>query len=228
MATPRQIESARINGARSRGPKTPEGKRRSALNALKHGLTSRTIPLDPESAAVLDQMIVDYTADIRPTTPEETLLARRLAISAFRVRQAWAAETAVWNRALAEYESFPARDRLALAAIAISSQLMQIMRHECCFDRQYHVAFTRLLTLRKATREKLILQNEPDFPPPQPVFLQNEPDATNHEPPTASPPPPTAYHPQPAQCAPLSHPPSPISLIPLPPPVVPCLPGHLL
>jgi hypothetical protein len=90
MATPRQIESARINGARSRGPKTLEGKRRSALNALKHGLTSRTIPLDPESAAVLEQKIADYTADIRPTMPEETHLARRLAVSAFCIRHAWA------------------------------------------------------------------------------------------------------------------------------------------
>jgi hypothetical protein len=50
-------EASRRNGAKSRGPKTPEGAARSSLNALKHGLRAqRCVVLPGERASAFDAL----------------------------------------------------------------------------------------------------------------------------------------------------------------------------
>ena len=49
MATAAQIEANRRNAQKSTGPKTDEGKDRVRRNAVKHGMTARTImPVLPQ------------------------------------------------------------------------------------------------------------------------------------------------------------------------------------
>src|SRR5258708_33815584 len=71
MSSLRKIDSARANGAKSRGPITEEGRKKSSMNAFKHGLNARTPVLfnetDDEHAALLDS----YVQDFQPVGPTE-------------------------------------------------------------------------------------------------------------------------------------------------------------
>jgi hypothetical protein len=81
--------ASRINGAKSRGPKTAEGKARSAQNAIKHGMRAlKYVVLPDESAAefhAFEEAIVD---DLVPVGALQAVLARRVAVAAWRLARA--------------------------------------------------------------------------------------------------------------------------------------------
>ncbi len=82
MSTLRQIESARANGARSKGPITPEGKLASSRNALTHGLLAATVALDGESKEGFERVLASYVGQIQPRNPAEASLVETMATAA--------------------------------------------------------------------------------------------------------------------------------------------------
>ena len=81
--------ASRKNGAKSRGPKTPEGKARAAQNALKHGMRAQKYVLLPqEDAAEFAALETAIVAELAPEGVLQTLLARRVAVAAWRLERA--------------------------------------------------------------------------------------------------------------------------------------------
>jgi hypothetical protein len=94
-----RAEASRRNGARSCGPRTPEGKARSSQNALKHGLRAQKFVVvgDEKAAefAALEEALVD---ELAPAGALQGLLAARIARAAWRLERAERIEAELFER----------------------------------------------------------------------------------------------------------------------------------
>src|SRR6266446_3726265 len=96
MPTKLKSETARINGAKSRGPTSPDGLEKSSRNSLRHGLTARnTILLACESQDEFDRMLADYMTTYQPVTAEDTDLVKEMVAARWRIQRFWTIETAL-------------------------------------------------------------------------------------------------------------------------------------
>ncbi len=86
MPTAKQKAANRRNAQKSTGPRTPEGKAKTKLNALKHGLTAETIVLPFESAADYDELRQSVLDDLKPKGITQQILVERF------VQRHWVAQ----------------------------------------------------------------------------------------------------------------------------------------
>jgi hypothetical protein len=95
-----QIEAARRNGARSRGPVTPEGKAKASRNALKHGLAAlHHLVLEDEAPSELEELTARLLAEVGPASEIEARLVRRMAIAFWKGERAERIEVALFDAA---------------------------------------------------------------------------------------------------------------------------------
>jgi hypothetical protein len=97
MASLRRILASRANGAKSHGPVTPEGKRSSALNGVRHGLTAQTIVLSNESREEFEMLLADYHEKFQPRDRVEADLVTEMAVAKWRQQRVWSMESAAMD-----------------------------------------------------------------------------------------------------------------------------------
>jgi hypothetical protein len=126
----RKMAANRANALLSCGPKTPEGKARSSLNAVKHGLTSRYFPSviqagTPEREE-FEGMRTDLFEHYQPVGAVEGLLVEKITVEYMRYRRLLEREQLL----CAPNRGFFAEtvDRLTRYQTAINRQLFEAMR----------------------------------------------------------------------------------------------------
>jgi hypothetical protein len=164
---------SKINGAKSLGPTSPEGKARSSQNSLKHGLHSKQILLPSESREEFDALRASYLDQFQPASPVELELVESLAITRWRLRRLASIEANLLENELLEdasdmdeqvNEAGPeAHLAWSFARLSNRPALTLLMRHEATLSR----------TFDRTLKQLQLLQSQRVPPPPQ--KLQNEP-----------------------------------------------------
>jgi hypothetical protein len=85
MTSAKQAESNHRNASKSTGPKTAEGKAASSLNALRHGLRSRTFMQPGDDQEEYNQLCADLQDALKPQDRPEQLLLEKMAIAEWQL-----------------------------------------------------------------------------------------------------------------------------------------------
>jgi hypothetical protein len=91
-----QLIANRENAKRSTGPRTPEGKKRSSLNALRHGLTGQVVVMPGEDLKAYLEFTERYVKDLHPVTEPEKQLAHDIANSQWRLNRSLSIENGIY------------------------------------------------------------------------------------------------------------------------------------
>ncbi len=169
-------ETSRLNALKSTGPKTPEGKRRSAFNSTTHGAYARNLILPGERLPEFEELIKVHLETWKPTNLIEDILVTEMATTLWRLRRQAPAEASLIDIQIQrmtcnelEFTSLNAHGAYGLAVAGLlghSDAINQIARQG-----------RRLLSLYQQLRQE-ILTNRQLFPPsaPEPPDLQPQSD----------------------------------------------------
>jgi hypothetical protein len=131
MSSQAQKEANYANAQLSTGPKTETGKAKSSHNALKTGLTGRTVLLPTDDVGVYTQHVERFLLDHQPATDAEKALVQSVADTEWRLLRIPSLESgiyAVGRRQLAE--QFSDEPDAAVRVAMIEAQVFLTFRKD--------------------------------------------------------------------------------------------------
>ncbi len=165
--TEAQIAASRLNGAKSRGPITDEGKAISSQNSLRHGLLAKMVLIEGESETAFRQLSESLHNAFAPVDGSdfdeyENNLLDTMALSAWRRMRAVGMETAAVTLQIKSNRDFAAQTTAspdtgtatyqAFAALLSNSPAFElVLRYEARHARAYERAAKALRDYRKGT-----------------------------------------------------------------------------
>jgi hypothetical protein len=185
MPSKLKSDTARINGAKSHGPVTPEGRAKSAANSRTHGLAAKYLLLPNESNEHFELFRDDYLEQFQPQTGVEADLVEVMVIARWRLRLFLSIESHLFDTEIARRQKqidakFNDMDQDARLAwvfqhMADNGQSIALLiRYEGSINRSYE----------KALKQLLLLQSRRPTPPPSGPWVRS---AFSHSPDPAAP-----------------------------------------
>jgi flagellar biosynthesis GTPase FlhF len=157
-----RAEINRANSQHSTGPRTPAGKQRSSLNALRHGLTGHVIVLPSEDHAAYENHTRRLVDDLQPKGALEEQLVQSIADTSWRINRVAALETNLLSLGIHEQSAnIDTAHPEAHAALAMAASVREQIRalsnlssHEHRLSRQFERTLQQLREIQAERREK--------------------------------------------------------------------------
>jgi hypothetical protein len=106
MISEQKLEANKLNALKSTGPRTPEGRAKSALNAIKHGLCAQTVIISSENSDEFRAFAKNLTSDFAPLNQVERNMVKRIVSLSWRLERATKYESLVLDKILrAQFEA---------------------------------------------------------------------------------------------------------------------------
>ncbi len=162
-----KAEQNRINSEKSTGPKTDEGKRRSSLNALRHGFTSHVVVMPWEDLEAFKAFEARCHKMYAPIGDLEKEATQSLSEFRWRMRRVGALESSLFTLGherhaeainLGDGENMqPIQSGLAAAVTfkVDADTLLKLSVYEQRLSKQFHAAEARLFKIQSDRRDRM-------------------------------------------------------------------------
>lgn len=178
-----KAESARINGSKSRGAVTEQGKRNSANGNLRHGAYSKRILVEGEDPQAYEFFKNTFFQEFKPSSPFECECVESMVTARWRIRRIEAAEARLLNIALLankpaidrEYERIDILHERAIAIESKSDSLETLSRLQERLHRIYERNHKLLVNSRRkrASPTSSPALKQPSSQKSQPNFIKS-------------------------------------------------------
>ncbi len=140
MSSPASQLANAANAQLSTGPRTEEGKARSAQNARKHGLTAAQLVIVAEDREEFEALLADYQSAVRPSGPIQQTLFDQLVEAAWHLERIRNMETELSATAASYLELLNNEE--------VQKKLDRLARHKTRIERTFHRSLRELKALQ--------------------------------------------------------------------------------
>jgi hypothetical protein len=186
-----RAEINRENAQKSTGPRTEEGKAKSALGALRHGCSSQVVCMPWEDLMAFRSFTASWHEDLKPAGVIETFLTQSLAENAWRMNRNRAMETHVLALAFTTREDKIITENPQVhAALAIADGMpktLPTLQVLSTCDQRVHKQFSSMLHELQSIQAARKVQEEQDLESAANLMQMHEeanpgPDAAPYDP----------------------------------------------
>ena len=191
MTSELKSATSRANGAKSRGPKTAEGRETSSHNSFKHGFTAKkTIVLECENKEQFQEVLGYYTVTYQPGSAVEEDLVSEMVACRWRMQRLRLIETALidseMDRDLPDVET-PEDPGYQLASHFAAWWTSRAPFRSPLATNHVSIAFTNVPTVRSANcnnseKSRSLTQHPPPTNPTHPHPTWTDPERSGARP----------------------------------------------